>query len=78
MPTGVLAPSKKDEVVMVKKVSDKVASVFGDDSESDVRIQIIILFKQKIKYFIFYLKEEEMPLEAKMKMRNIGRLDEYL
>lgn len=37
MTPGILAPSKKDDIVLVKKVSEKVASVFGDDSESEVR-----------------------------------------
>lgn len=36
MPTGNLAPSKKDSVSLVKKVSAKVASVFGSDSDDDV------------------------------------------
>lgn len=52
IPTGNLASSKKDDSVLVKKVSDKVASVFGDESSDE---------------------EEEMPFEAKMKMRNLGR-----
>lgn len=39
MSPGILAPSKKDDIVLVKKVSEKVASVFGEDSESEVRYQ---------------------------------------
>ncbi|KAL4233262.1 hypothetical protein ACF0H5_007946 [Mactra antiquata] len=43
---------KAKEAVTVKPKSQKVASVFNEDSESD---------------------EEEMPMEAKMRMRNVGR-----
>lgn len=45
-----LTGQPKDSSIAVKPLSEKIASVFNDDSE-----------------------EEEMPPEAKMKMRNVGR-----
>ncbi len=43
LPTGNLAPSKKQPIAVVKNVSEKVAQVFGSDDDDEVLIKSIIL-----------------------------------
>ena len=74
-PVGNLASSKKLPIAVVKNVSAKVAKVFGSDSDEEVLFEIYFFFSffYLTILFINKLKAEEMPLEAKMKMRNVGR-----
>lgn len=42
LPTGCLAPSKKQPIAVVKNVSEKVAQVFGSDDDDDVIFKHIL------------------------------------
>ena len=57
LPTGNLASSKKMPVAVVKNVSEKVAKVFGSDSDDEVFIvSNLNIISTDLSLFLFHKK----------------------